>query len=201
MAATRKSSVKKPAKPAAAVKAPPAAPSPAPAAIKSSSNPTVKAVHELAEILKAYGLAEISVDLRRATVTLRAAGAAAAEVPRIVSAPAAPAGPLGIGPSAIGLAPEPAAPASAAPPPAAVDDGKGTVKSPFVGTFYRSPSPDADAFVEVGDRVAKGQVLCIVEAMKLMNEIEAERAGVVQAILVENGQPVEYGQPLFKLGD
>lgn len=72
-----------------------------------------------------------------------------------------------------------------------------TVTSPIVGTFYRAPSPDAEPFVEVGTRVKKGQVLCIIEAMKLMNEIESEVDGIVVRILVENGQPVEYGEPLF----
>jgi len=72
-----------------------------------------------------------------------------------------------------------------------------TLKSPMVGTFYRAPSPGAPAFVEVGQGVAKGQTLCIIEAMKLLNEIESDVAGTVKAILVENGQPVEYGQPLF----
>ena len=71
------------------------------------------------------------------------------------------------------------------------------VKSPMVGTFYRSPSPDSKSFVEVGDTVAVGDTLCIIEAMKLLNEIESDAAGVVKAIMVENGQPVEYGQPLF----
>jgi acetyl-CoA carboxylase biotin carboxyl carrier protein len=70
----------------------------------------------------------------------------------------------------------------------------------MVGTFYRSPSPDAKAFVEVGQAVKEGEVICIIEAMKLMNEIDTDAAGVVKAILVENGQPVEYGQPLFILG-
>jgi acetyl-CoA carboxylase biotin carboxyl carrier protein len=74
------------------------------------------------------------------------------------------------------------------------------VKAPMVGTFYRSASPDAKAFVEVGQSVKEGQTICIIEAMKLMNEIEADATGVVKAILVENGQPVEYGQPLFILG-
>ena len=74
------------------------------------------------------------------------------------------------------------------------------VKSPMVGTFYRSASPGAKPFVEVGDEVKAGDPLCIIEAMKLMNEIEADRAGVVKAILVENGQPVEYGQPLVVIG-
>jgi acetyl-CoA carboxylase biotin carboxyl carrier protein len=74
------------------------------------------------------------------------------------------------------------------------------VKAPMVGTFYRSSSPDAKAFVEVGQAVKEGETICIIEAMKLMNEIEADASGVVKAILIENGQPVEYGQPLFILG-
>lgn len=72
-----------------------------------------------------------------------------------------------------------------------------TLKSPMVGTFYRSPSPGTPSFVEIGQTVAKGQTLCIIEAMKLLNEIESDASGVVRAILTENGQPVEYGQPLF----
>lgn len=71
------------------------------------------------------------------------------------------------------------------------------MKSPMVGTFYRSPSPGAKSFIEVGQSVNAGDTLCIIEAMKLMNEIEADRSGVVKAILVEDGQPVEYGEPLF----
>jgi acetyl-CoA carboxylase biotin carboxyl carrier protein len=86
--------------------------------------------------------------------------------------------------------------AAAAPPPAAEPKGH-TLKSPMVGTFYRAPSPGAPSFVEVGQSVSKGQTLCIIEAMKLLNEIESDMAGTVKAILVENGQPVEYGQPLF----
>jgi acetyl-CoA carboxylase biotin carboxyl carrier protein len=74
------------------------------------------------------------------------------------------------------------------------------VKSPMVGTFYRTPSPESKAFVEVGASVAVGDTLCIIEAMKLLNEIESDKAGVVKAILVENGQPVEYGEPLFIIG-
>lgn len=97
------------------------------------------------------------------------------------------------------------APASAAEPrPAAAEPEPGqeghVVKAPMVGTFYRSPSPDAKPFVEVGQAVKEGDTICIIEAMKLMNEIEADASGVVKAILVENGQPVEYGQPLFILG-
>ena len=93
-----------------------------------------------------------------------------------------------------------ATPAAGAAPaaPAAPAEPKGhALKSPMVGTFYRAPSPGAPAFVEVGQSVSKGQTLCIIEAMKLLNEIESDVAGTVKAILVENGQPVEYGQPLF----
>ena len=94
------------------------------------------------------------------------------------------------------LPPPAAAPAAAAP--AAAEAVSGTyVKSPMVGTFYRSPSPGASPFIEVGQTVKPGDTLCIIEAMKLLNEIEAEVGGVVKEILVENGQPVEYGQPLF----
>lgn len=89
------------------------------------------------------------------------------------------------------------APAAEAAP--AVEEGH-AVKSPMVGTFYRSPSPDAKAFVEVGDTVAVGDTLCIIEAMKLLNEIEADKAGVIKKILVDNGQAVEYGEPLFIIG-
>ncbi|GHU42457.1 acetyl-CoA carboxylase biotin carboxyl carrier protein subunit [Betaproteobacteria bacterium] len=74
------------------------------------------------------------------------------------------------------------------------------VKSPMVGTFYRSPSPGANAFVEVGQTVKEGETLCIIEAMKLLNEIEADASGVIKSILVENGQPVEFGEPLFIIG-
>lgn len=78
-------------------------------------------------------------------------------------------------------------------------DGE-TVKSPIVGTFYRSPNPDADPFVKVGDSVEKGDTLCIVEAMKIMNEIESDHSGEIKKILVEDGEPVEYDQPLFIIG-
>ena len=88
------------------------------------------------------------------------------------------------------------APAPAAP---AVPQGH-VITSPMVGTFYRAPSPGADPFVQVGDTVKEGQTICIIEAMKLLNEIESDKAGVIKDILVENGQAVEYGQPLFLIG-
>ena len=97
---------------------------------------------------------------------------------------------------AVAAAPSAAAAAAAA---AADETGMTWVTSPFVGTFYRSPSPDAPSFVDVGSTIREGQALCIVEAMKLMNEIEADCAGTIVEILVENGKPVEFGQKLFKV--
>ncbi len=94
-------------------------------------------------------------------------------------------------------APQPGGAAVAPVTPA--DDGSVFVTSPFVGTFYRSPSPDAPYFVEVGSVVREGQALCIIEAMKLMNEIEADSAGTIVEVLVENGKPVEFGQKLFRM--
>jgi acetyl-CoA carboxylase biotin carboxyl carrier protein len=103
-----------------------------------------------------------------------------------ISSSAAPAPAKPIDPSADGGAAE-------------ADDGFTQVKSPIVGTFYEASSPDAEAFVSIGDKVSVGQVLCIIEAMKLMNEIEAEVAGTVEKRLVSNGQPVEYGEALFAI--
>ena len=93
----------------------------------------------------------------------------------------------------------PAAPASAAPAPAEADAAPSghAVKSPMVGTFYRAAQPGAEPFVSVGSSVKEGDTICLIEAMKLLNEIEADKTGTIKAILVENGQPVEYGQPLF----
>lgn len=106
-------------------------------------------------------------------------------------------------PAPVAVAPAPAAPLSApvksSAPAAEVEDGVGYVTSPLVGTFYRAPSPDAASFVDVGTTIRPGQRLCIVEAMKLMNEIESEIEGTIVEILVENGKPVEYGQKLFKV--
>ena len=116
------------------------------------------------------------------------------------AAPLAPALPAALAPVA---PPPPAAPAAAAPAAKAeakaADKPGVVVSSPFVGTFYRSPSPDSPPFVDVGQKVKKGQVLCIVEAMKLMNEIESEVDGTVAEILVANATPVEFGEPLFRI--
>lgn len=96
-------------------------------------------------------------------------------------------------------APATAAPPAAAPAEDALPEGH-VVRSPMVGTFYRAPAPGAKNFVEIGQSVNAGDTLCIIEAMKLLNEIEADQGGVVKAILIENGQPVEYGEPLFVIG-
>ncbi|MCU0969014.1 MAG: acetyl-CoA carboxylase biotin carboxyl carrier protein [Rubrivivax sp.] len=113
---------------------------------------------------------------------------AVAAVPAVVAPPAAPAA----APVAAPVAPA-AAPAAPAAPAGKV------IKSPMVGTFYRSPSPGAKAFVEVGDAVKEGQPVCIIEAMKIMNEIESDQGGKIVRILCENGQAVEFGQPLFEV--
>ena len=102
-------------------------------------------------------------------------------------------------PAPVAAAPA-AAPAPAAAAAAPAQPAGHEVKSPMVGTFYRASSPEAKSFVEVGDSVKAGQTLCIIEAMKLLNEIESDATGVVKAILIENGQPVEFGEPLFIIG-
>jgi acetyl-CoA carboxylase biotin carboxyl carrier protein len=116
---------------------------------------------------------------------------------RIVKAGAAPVVmTMPVAPQPVAAAPAAAPAVAEAAPVAPVETGY-VVKSPMVGTFYRSSSPGAKAFSEVGDQVKEGQAVCIIEAMKIMNEIETDKAGTITKILVENGQPVEYGQPLF----
>jgi len=148
----------------------------------------------LAEIASNHGLSELIVDTKETTLTIRRGGVAVAmpaAAPVVMHAPAAPVhhAPLAAAP----------APVAAVPAPAPADDKTHVVTSPFVGTFYRKPNPDSPSYVSQGDKIDKGQVLCIVEAMKLMNEIEADVAGTVVGILVEDGMSVEYGQPLFKI--
>ena len=152
----------------------------------------LRKLKKLIDLVQESGIAELEITEGEEKVKIVKGGgisvvpaASAAALPQI-AAPEAP------------RAPAPAAAAPAAEPPAGQEGH--VVKAPMVGTFYRSPSPDAKAFVEVGQTVKEGQTICIIEAMKLMNEIETDAGGVVKAILVENGQPVEYGQPLFILG-
>ena len=154
----------------------------------------IRKVKKLIELLEESGIGEIEIKEGEESVRIsRGVSGAPAPAP-VYAPPPAPA-------AAPAPAPAPAAPAAAAP--AAESAAAGTsghiVKSPMVGTFYRSPSPSSPAFVEVGKTVKAGDVLCIVEAMKMMNQIEADVSGTVEAVLVENGEPVEFDQPLFSI--
>lgn len=137
----------------------------------------------LIELVEASGIAELEITEGEEKVRISRMGHAGA----VAYAPA---------PTQVVLPPTAGAPVVAPPAAPPVVEGH-MVKSPMVGTFYRSSSPGATPFVEVGQTVKEGQTLCIIEAMKLLNEIESDKAGVIKEILVENGQPVEYGQPLF----
>jgi acetyl-CoA carboxylase biotin carboxyl carrier protein len=165
---------------------------------KDHEHELVAMARGLAEIVAAHNLSELIVDTKETTLTVRRGGVAMSpQVPMQMPMPVPMAMPA---PSAgHALAAPAAAPVAHAPAPAAIDEKAHAVTSPFVGTFYRKPNPDSPAYVALNDKVEKGQVLCIVEAMKLMNEIEADVAGTVIGILVEDGAPVEYGQPLFKI--
>ena len=146
----------------------------------------LRKLKKLIDLVEESGIAEIEVTEGEEKVRITRTTAAAAPV---YAAPA---------PAATAPVAAPAAPAAAAPAAApAARDLSNAQKSPMVGTFYRAPGPNAAAFVEVGQQVKVGDTLCIIEAMKLMNEIEAEKSGVVKEILVENATPVEYGEPLF----
>ncbi len=155
-------------------------------------------ISDLKEILRILEEQDITeFELEQDGVKLRVCRASAAPAAVVASSPA-PAPAAGV-PAAPAVVPASPAPASTAPSALAAEPStNGTVvKSPIVGTFYRAPDPNSPPFVSVGDRVKVGQVLCIIEAMKLMNEIEAEVAGEVVKIHPDNGQPVQYGDPLF----
>ena len=154
---------------------------------------------QLVEFLKENQVAEFELDQGEQKIRLKfkqPEAAAVAPIAHVIAgAPAMmAAAPL---PVAQAAAPAPAAASAPAAPAADPDAGLHIIKSPIVGTYYGSPSPGASPFVAPGDRVEKGQVVCIVEAMKLMNEIESDASGEVVKVMVSNGQPVEYGQPLF----
>lgn len=150
----------------------------------------IRKIKKLIELVEESGITELEVSEEEGTVRISRAAPVAAPVQ--YSVPAAP----------VTAAPVAAAPVAAAAPAAqeaapSADVSGHQVRSPMVGTFYRSPSPEAKAFVEVGQSVKVGDALCIVEAMKMMNRIEADKAGVVKAILVEDGEAVEFDQPLI----
>jgi len=149
----------------------------------------------LIDLVQQSGIAELEITEgeERVRISRGTSGSAPAAPVQVYTLPAA-----GVPPTATGA--PPAAPAAGAPAEgeAAAPEGH-VIRSPMVGTFYRSSAPGAKAFVEVGQAVKAGDTICIIEAMKLLNEIEADRDGTVKAILVENGQPVEYGEPLVIL--
>ncbi len=151
----------------------------------------LRKLKKLIDLVEESGISELELTEGEEKVRIsRALMQSAAPVTHYVTAPQQPQS---------AAAPAAAAPATAAPAAPAVEDGQ-IVKSPMVGTFYRASSPDAKAFVDVGSSVSSGDTLCIIEAMKLLNEIESDYSGVVKKIFVENGQPVEYGEPLFLIG-
>ncbi len=151
---------------------------------------------EIAELMQRHQLGEIEYEKSGQYIRLRAKGEGG-------SSGYSSAAPLSVsaGPSSAATSPASSSMAPSAAPAAAAKTGLASnqkqMLSPFVGTFYRSPSPNAEYYVRDGQTVKKGDVLCIIEAMKLMNEIEAEFAGKIVSVLVENGQPVEFGEPLF----
>jgi acetyl-CoA carboxylase biotin carboxyl carrier protein len=180
----------------------------------------LKELRELVEFLKANSVAEFDMEREDLKVRLKFAGAEGtgaaaagggadlATLARLIAAQGAGAhlGGLGNAPAPVAaLSPgqaTPAAPAASAAAAAQAEEphaGAHMVKSPIVGTFYGAPSPEAEPFVKLGDQVTAGKVLCIIEAMKLMNEIEADASGEIVKVFVQSGQPVEYGQPLFAI--
>ena len=155
----------------------------------------IKEIREILRLLDRYGIQDFTLQRGDNRVRVRKGGlldepaqVRYREIPAAETAPPAAPAPEGV---------PPATPAAPSADQLAVGDNQFLVTSPIVGTFYRAPSPESPAYVEVGSTVSKGTVLCIVEAMKIMNEIECEVTGKISTILVENAQPVEYGQPLF----
>ncbi|HND31193.1 MAG TPA: acetyl-CoA carboxylase biotin carboxyl carrier protein [Myxococcota bacterium] len=146
-----------------------------------------KEVENLVRAMRRLKVAEFTYKVEGVELSVRFEGEAVA-APVYVAAPAPVAAPVSAAP----------APVASAPAAAAPKDYR-AVRAPIVGTFYRAASPDAPPYVKVGDRVRKGQVVCIIEAMKLMNQIEADVEGVVAEIAIENGQPVQFGQDLFRI--
>lgn len=153
----------------------------------------IRKIKKLIELVEESGISELEISEGEESVRI-SRSAPAASYPVMQQAYAAPM--MQPQAPAAATAAATAAPAAAAEAPAKAEISGHIVRSPMVGTFYRTPSPDAKAFVEVGQKVNVGDTLCIVEAMKMMNQIEADKAGVVKAILIESGQPVEFDEPL-----
>ena len=155
----------------------------------------LRKLKKLIDLVQESGIAELEVTEGEEKVRIARVGASAGNQPMLITTQQFPA----VNPGMVGHAPQAAAIADVVGESTAEPDGH-VMKSPMVGTFYRSPAPGAPAFVELGQSVTSGQTLCIIEAMKLLNEIESDATGGIKSILVENGQPVDYGQPLFLIG-
>lgn len=152
----------------------------------------IKEIQDLIKFVAKSGVTEVEIEQKDFKITIKAEDRTPREERQIFVQAAAPAA----APAQVAAAPAPVAAAPAAP--AASEESKYvTIKSPMIGTFYRSPSPDKDAFKQVGDMVGIGEPVCIIEAMKLFNEIESEIAGKIVKVLVDDSSPVEYDQPLF----
>jgi len=153
----------------------------------------IKQIQDLIKFVSKSGVNEVSIEEKDFKITIKTN-----QEPTYVTATLPAAVPAPIATAPIAATPEKAAPAVPAAPASASNDANLiTIKSPMIGTFYRSPGPDKSVFANVGDEIAPGKVLCIIEAMKLFNEIESEVSGKIVKILVNDAQPVEYDQPLF----
>ncbi|WP_338874318.1 acetyl-CoA carboxylase biotin carboxyl carrier protein [Spirosoma sp. SC4-14] len=154
-----------------------------------------KDIQQLIDFISQSGLDEVNIETADLKISVKRYGIGAPAAPAAAPAPTAPAAPV--------AAPQPQSAPAAVATPAVVATPKAdtsnfiTIKSPMIGTFYRSSNPETPAFVEIGDTVSEGKVVCIIEAMKLFNEIESEVSGRIVKVLVENATPVEYDQPLF----
>lgn len=151
----------------------------------------LKEIKQIVDLMKRSGLTEFEIEEKDLKLRICRQGEGAAGGVTVTPAPVVAAAPA--------AAPAPAAPAAAPAPKAADDPNVSVIKSPMVGTFYGAPNPDSKAFVEVGSKVQPDTAVCIIEAMKVMNEIQAEQKGTITEVLVENGEAVEFGQPLFKV--
>ena len=157
----------------------------------------LKEIQDLIKFVAKSGANEVDLEMDGMKISIKTGPKEGVTKEVVVQQVAAPA-PVAAAPAPVAAAPAPAAEAPAAPAAAADDDSKYvTVKSPMIGTFYRKPSPDKDVFVNVGDSVSKGSVVCVIEAMKLFNEIESEISGKIVKVLVDDSTPVEFDQPLF----
>jgi acetyl-CoA carboxylase biotin carboxyl carrier protein len=158
----------------------------------------LKEIQDLIRFVSKSGVTEVELEKDGFKIVIKS-DRPAEQMAYVQQAPVMMAAPVQAAPAPAAPAPAPAPAAAAPAAPAAAESGV-AIKSPMIGTFYRSAGPDKDAFVKVGDKVEKGQVVCIIEAMKLFNEIESEVSGTILKVLVDNANPVEYDQPLFLVG-